>query len=351
MAGPEMVLGATGALGVDAIRRLQAVAITTVGDLRSALASTPEPIARLIGTEGLASLQALWEGDDNHRMHESMLAAVFEGPPTLGAEPPDDVEVLEEASEDLFATSLSGLGPLPEEAPAGNGNLGRVDCIDCLRPIRDQGNRGTCVAHAVAAVFECLLRRRVGHAIDLSPQFLYWSAKQHDGRPSGDGTLIRVATEQAVADGVCEEADWPYDPVPRPGDEAQGPPPGNSIATAGSHRATSVVPLTRKSSQAIRDSLDTGVPVAFSIPVYSVWANPTGKVPLPVPGAPRLGGHAMCAAGYTLDPSAPGGGWIIAKNSWGIARAPRSPVAPGYFSVPFDYVDLYGWETATLGVV
>jgi C1A family cysteine protease len=106
--------------------------------------------------------------------------------------------------------------------------------------------------------------------------------------------------------------------------------------------------MARKSSQAIRDMLDQQVPVAFSIPVYAVWANPSGKVPMPIPYAPKIGGHALCAAGYTLDPSAPGGGWIIAKNSWGTKRAPLSPAGPGYFYLPFGYVDQYGWETATL---
>lgn len=347
MARSETLLTEAGVLDGDALRRLQAVAITTVDDLRFAIASTPEPIARLIGAGDFSSLQGLWPEDLDHESQHH-LAMAIEAPLALGAEPPPDVDVMEEASEELFAMSLSTLGPMPEKAYSATGELPRVDCIDCLRPVRDQGDRGTCVAHAVGAVLECLLLRRHGVAVDLSPQFLYWSCKQVDGRPSESGTLIRVASERAVAEGVCEEADWAYDPNPRTGDEGQGPPPGSAVTDAAGRKATTAVPLAMKSSAAICDSLDRGIPVAFSIPVYAVWANPNGKVPLPIPGAPKAGGHAMCAAGYMIDPSAPGGGWVVAKNSWGSARAPMSPIKAGYFQVPFDYVDLYGWETLTL---
>lgn len=345
MAAGAVLLSATGALGAKALRRLQAVAVTTVDDLRFALASTPEAIARLIGVSDLSELQYLWQGDE---ASIELAMADFDGVPDLGAQAPPDVDVLEEASEELFSASLDALGPPPQDATGAADESVRIDCISCLRPVRDQGDRGTCVALAVAAVFECLAKRAYGLTVDFSPQFLYWAAKRHDGIPSQSGTFIGVAVERVVADGVCLEAEWPYDPAPDPTNEGQGPPPEEAIAAATRHRAASAVLMQRKSSQVIRDSLDQQNPVAFSIPVYAIWANPSGKVPMPIPGAPLIGGHAMCAAGYVPDPSAPGGGWVIAKNSWGQGRARLSPVGPGYYYVPFDYVNMYGWETATL---
>lgn len=338
-------LWTTGLLDTAALRRLQAVAVTTVEDLRFALASTPEPIMKLMGTPDLSTLGDLWPVESD----QLNFAAAELAPPVLGAEPPPDVEVPQTVPEDLFAASLDALGPTPDDiGVTGPESLSQVDCIACLRPVRDQGDRLTCVAHAVAAAFECS-QTRAGHApTDLSPQFLYWAAKQHDGRPDRGGTLIRVAAERLVADGICGEADWPYDSALRPGNEGHAPPPANAVTVAGSRRAASVTALTRQSSQEIRDSLDMQVPVAFSIPLYAVWANPSGKVPLPIPGAPSMGGHALCAAGYLTDASAPGGGWIIAKNSWGTARAVASAAGPGYFYIPFGYIDQYGWESFTV---
>lgn len=324
-------------------RRLQALAITTVEDLNAALAATPDDLAHFLGVENVSSLVPFAPQTVDY------LAFNPDELPSLGAEPPPEVDVLDQASEELFAASLEALGPEPEaeEQPLAQAPI-LVDCIACMRPIRNQGARGTCVAHAVAAVFECLQLRDTGHAVDLSPQFLYWSAKQHDGNSTSGGTFIRVATDRAVKDGICEETDWPYFPSGIPGNESQDPsPPG--AATAASHRrAANVVAITPKSSAAVRQSLDNQIPIAFSIPVYAYWVSPNGKVPMPIPGAPRIGGHAMCAAGYLLDAGAPGGGFVVAKNSWGTARAPLSPAGAGYYYVPFDYIDQYGWESQTL---
>jgi hypothetical protein len=273
-----------------------------------------------------------------------LFAGDFNTLPSLGAEPPEDVTPLPEASEELFQASLAGLGSEVAEAPTV---ADQVDCLPCMRPVRDQGLRGTCVAHAVTAAFECLLARSRGTPVDLSPQFLYWAAKQNDGQPMRPGTLIRVAVDRLINDGVCLETEWPYNPLVLPTDEAQGPPPANAVSAAMSNRASASVAVKRKSSAALRALLDQGIPVPISVPVYAYWTSPNGKVAMPIPGAPLLGGHAVCAAGYLLDATAPGGGFIIVKNSWGTARTPASPIRPGYYCLPFDYVDLYGWESET----
>ena len=330
-------------LDADQRRRLQALAITTVEDLYAALAATPDELAHFLGVEDVSSFVRFAP------QTVDFLAFTADELPSLGAEPPPDVEVLDEASQELFAASLDALGPEPEAVEELRAQAPTfVDCIACMRPVRNQGARGTCVAHAVAAVFECLQLRATGQAVDLSPQFLYWSAKRHDGNPNSAGTFIRVATDRVVNDGVCDEADWPYVPTAVPGNESQDPPPPGAVAAASHRRALAVVPVTPKSSAAIRQSLDNQIPVAFSIPVYAYWVSPNGKVPMPIPGAPRIGGHAMCAAGYLLDAGAPGGGFVVAKNSWGTARAPLSPAGAGCYYVPFDYVDKYGWESQTL---
>lgn len=346
MLPPGQSLTTVAALSDGERRRLQALAITTVEDLQVAMATNPDDLASFMGVADFSALAVAAPPVDQY------IALDVDELPGFGAEPPPEVEPLEFASEDFFAASLAALGPEPNDAeqPAGRlaGGPVQVDCIASLRPVRYQGSRGTCVAHAVAAVLEYLHLHSTGEPIDLSPQFLYWAAKHHDASPHKAGTLIRVATDCAVNIGVCEEAQWQYNPVPAPGNESQDPPPAGAAEAAAGRRAAGVVDITPKSSAAICASLDHQIPVAFSIPVYAVWLSPVGKIPMPIPGAPRQGGHAMCAAGYLLDDSVPGGGYLIVKNSWGTTRAPLSPAGPGYYYLPFEYVDQYGWESQTL---
>jgi Papain family cysteine protease len=338
-------LASTKLLDPDSLRRLQALAITTVEELQAALVASPEQVSSLVPDKSLSAFGLM-----GSRPRSLLFAGDFDSLPTLGAEPPGDVTPLPRASEEFFFASLEGLGPEPDEAvvPPVPIAADRVDCITCMRPVRDQGLRSTCVAHAVAAAFECLLARSTGASVDLSPQFLYWAAKQNDGRPGSPGTLISVAVDRAVSDGVCDEVSWPYSPVVIANNEGQDPPPAGALAAAGAHRATAPVAVAPRSSAALRAMLDRDIPVPFSVPLYAYWASPNGKVAMPIPGAPLLGGHAICAVGYLLDPSAPGGGFIIAKNSWGTSRTPASPIQPGYYCLPFDYIDMYGWESRTL---
>jgi hypothetical protein len=124
----------------------------------------------------------------------------------------------------IFATGVTepagvpaGIGyevPPRQGAVGGNsrrGNLrGRQGC-DFRLPgwgIREQGERGTCVAHALAAAREF----RLGAATDLSEQFLFWAAKTlgGDNNPGGDGTRLEFAHVALAQAGVCEDPHWPY---------------------------------------------------------------------------------------------------------------------------------------------
>src|SRR4051794_1920396 len=104
--------------GIDAttLRRLQALAITTVEDLRYALLSTPDQIADVVGGDGLEAFRGIWSNDDTDE-HLLLAMEAVQAPPALGADPPPGVEVLEEVPEELFLASLAALGPTPQEMP------------------------------------------------------------------------------------------------------------------------------------------------------------------------------------------------------------------------------------------
>ena len=77
-----------------------------------------------------------------------------------------------------------------------------VNLIDQMQPIRDQGERGTCVAFSSVAMREFMTRRE--H--ELSEQFFYWACKQRDGTPNESGTSLKVAARIVRNEGVCRQA-------------------------------------------------------------------------------------------------------------------------------------------------
>lgn len=340
-------LVSTGRFKAEQLRQLQAIGVTTIEDLLAATAAAPEPMSMLIDEANVASLQAdLAQSVPSAFLSE--MSSALEGAIALGALPPADVDVPSTAISSVVQQTLASLVAPPEEAPSSPDDSQRVDFVSCMQPIRNQGQRGTCVAHAAVAVLECLEQRRLSDGLDLSEQYLYWCCKENDGSPNAPGTYIRVATAHTVSNGVPLEADWPYNPLQVPGNEAQGPVPAAAAAGASSHQAAATVPVPRRSSADVRRFVSEGIPVCISIPVFAKWINPSGKIPMPIPTAPLLGGHAMTVVGSQIDLTAPGGGFFIVRNSWGVEWASASPFQAGYGFLPYDYIDAYGWESETI---
>jgi hypothetical protein len=238
-----------------------------------------------------------------------------------------------------------------EEGPASFASLPpSVDLLERFGPVRNQGQRGTCVAHACAAVREFVTGQQSLQS-DFSEQFLYWDCKKHDLIP-GEGTYIHVAMNRLVSDGIPAESDWPYNPYPIPGNEGQDPAPAGILVKAKPNRISSFSVLSATNVDGLRQALVKGSPVAFSVPVYTYWfTQPTyssGDIRMPLPGDKVEGGHAMCMVGYEADPNVPGGGYFIVRNSWGTGWAGQSAVAPGYARIPFAFINRYG-KTAYIG--
>lgn len=227
----------------------------------------------------------------------------------------------------------------------------QVNLIGEMPPVRKQGERGTCVAHAALAVAEHRFAR-MGAPIDLSEQFLYWDCKQNDGIPTKSGTWLQVAFPLLARDGTCPEINWPYQPLPCPREDC-GPPPSGAIQAALTYRhAIRQVP--RGSVTDIKAELAAGNCVAFSIPVFRSWyrsdlVRATGTINMPVPNDINEGGHAMCLVGYEdSNGLGLGGGRFVLRNSWGTEWAPQSLHGAGYGSIPYAYIERYCSEAFTL---
>ncbi len=233
-------------------------------------------------------------------------------------------------------------GPEDEQLAFAAPLPAQVDLHQRMPSIRDQGRRGTCVAHACVAVREFLLGE-ASTQIDLSEQFLYWSCKQRDGLVGFPGTYLSTGIGCLKEEGVCREEVWLYNPEPLEGNEGQGPPPENAQMDAAKYCIIGSTSLPARSVSVLKQVLAGRQPVVFVVPVFNYWwtvpTSFTGDIRLPLPYVDEsVGGHAMCLVGYEDDPQVPGGGYFLARNSWGTDWASGNTI-PGYCRIPYKYLE------------
>ncbi len=247
--------------------------------------------------------------------------------------------LLDEPPEVLAARDL-----LPEYVPPSGRLVLResTDLLDQLPPVRNQGGRGTCVAHAVLGVREQLeLAAGAPRDLNLSEQYVYWWCKAHDGIPVVSGTYVSVGMRCLANTGAPLEAMWPYVSVEKQ-DQGQGPPPAAAANGDPAFRTLRTQEFNRADITGIKTCLAEGRAVAFSVPVFDSWyassaTSRWGKLTLPLPGEGQNGGHAMTLVGYQDDAGAPGGGFFLVRNSWqpwswdGVWRE-------GYGYIPYAYI-------------
>ncbi len=159
-------------------------------------------------------------------------------------------------------------------------------------------------------------------------------------------TYLRVARKVLATRGACRAATWKYETLPIGPTEGQGPPPPGAEQEAKQNQWKQARALTRSQIVDIgglRKRLNAKVPIVFSVRTFRNWdfqvVQETGEIPMPLPGATPDGGHAIVLVGYELNPTAPGGGAFIFRNSWGKDWARlRGRHGGGYGTLFFDYV-------------
>jgi hypothetical protein len=253
--------------------------------------------------------------------------------------------------------------------PSGSGApLKKLRALDYRLPnwpVRHQGDRGTCVAHALAA-----LREYATGGSSFSPQFLFWATKTHghDPFPDDDGTRLEYARKALADHGTCEEHHWPYDGKEQLGNvthACSGTPSDAMKANALRFKQPSAFLRTKHKGNAERlyDELERAkAPIAISLPVFadqgsqlftnwnSANALVGGSIVDPPENAVVVGAHAVCVTGFVLDPNELLGGYFVFRNSWGVgwAHTPPTPRDPGYGQVSATYVDKFVWEICRL---
>lgn len=309
----------------NATTKLMGLGYSTIEEVVAASALEPDLINKFLGFNVDEELTAA--GFLEKKLRFSLLEASAKIDYPLGAR-------LDHLPPKPFATVSANIREFLAPALPAKASL-----ISKLPPLRDQGERGTCVAFATIAALE-------RGTDDLSEQFVYAECKLKDKDPN-EGTWLYISFPSVQADGVCKETTWRYNPKKILGNEGQGPIPQTAIAEARTNRHN-YEKLDPNSVDAIKQAVAGGSVVGFSIPVFNTWyRNPvvfkTGDIVLPLTGETPISGHAMAIVGYADDAPAPGGGRFEIRNSWS-GWAQSSKVAKGYGTLPYQYIAKYGTE-------
>lgn len=186
-----------------------------------------------------------------------------------------------------------------------------VDYEKQMSPIRDQGQRGSCVSMATVAVKEWQERKQHGfkHPLDLSEEWVYDQIML-----DGGGAYPRDAMKLLDASGVCQEKYLPYKPS-LPDDT----PPQLSITStekrsAAHYKAKSYVRL-----HTLNDMLATlavAGPFTLAVDWLDGWFNPGQQFdgyPVLSPGeGTSAGGHDVAIVSYDQTAKV-----LKFRNSWG----------------------------------
>ena len=209
----------------------------------------------------------------------------------------------------------------------------RIDCS----PVEDQGNLGSCTAHALVGALEFLEVKAGVPFVDLSRLLLYYDERTAEGNVANDsGAQLRTGIKVLAGQGVCRESLWPYFI-----DKFTDAPTDECYAEAAQHKIIAYQRLDTLDD--MKACLAAGLPFPFGFTVFRSMKNKaamaSGDVPLPtlwdrIRGS--IGGHAVLAVGYNDST-----GKLLFRNSWG-----KEWGNSGYGTLPYEYFSGNLWGDA-----
>lgn len=240
---------------------------------------------------------------------------------------------------------VSSVMPLKVTAPSS------VDLRKYCSPIRNQGELGSCTAHAGTSLIEFIENKLDHKSIDASRLFLYKVTRALMGETGDSGATIRDTMKALVLLGVPPEKYWPYQI-----ETFDLEPNAILFALAENYKAQKYYRLDMAGGDGsgtltnVKKNLANCMPVMFGFTVYTS-INDGPNITFPTRKDRVDGGHAVLAVGYD-DSHAVGAekGALLIKNSWGENWGDK-----GYGWLPYRYIT-YGlaqdfWSLAAAGFV
>jgi hypothetical protein len=202
---------------------------------------------------------------------------------------------------------------------------------------RPQGNRGTCSVFTVVGVLEYALASVKSKGTILSVEFLNWASHKVANR-NVDGAFFSELWDGYMEYGICAESDLPY--LPEFNVDLQ---PSESVLEKAKQMKS--IPLQMHwikewdvntgladdQFEEIKQTLVNQYPVCggFRWPKEAKWENEVLQM---CPSSEVFDGHSIILSGYKDDPTQPGGGVFIIRNSGGHSRDGN---------MPYEYVKTY----------
>jgi C1A family cysteine protease len=189
--------------------------------------------------------------------------------------------------------------------------LSIVDLRSTLTAVRDQGNRGTCLAFGLTAVHE-QARGAIGDDNLLCVEKLYHDAIKRlivPATPHRPGLTLPAASGALSDHGQGNEKDWPYD-----GDRDAFVPEYVPPAEALTHLRCSTTRKVELTPTAVRSELDAGRAVVMGIKLWDGFIRAdsnTDTVTAPATSDLMPFGHAVVVVGHD------DAGRLLVRNSWG----------------------------------
>jgi C1A family cysteine protease len=203
-----------------------------------------------------------------------------------------------------------------------------VDLQPKCPPVYDQGDLGSCTAHAGSGLAEFLMMK-LGYA-PWTPARLalyYMTRVLVEQEPANEDTGCTLADTMTALDtlGVAHESLWWYNTA------KFGVRPSKGVFTDASKHVLSKGASVGQDLLSVRSCLAEGYPIIFGFTVYESFETNIGSngiMPMPKPGEQVLGGHAVMAVGYNDSTR-----YVKVRNSWGSGWG-----AQGYFWMPYDFI-------------
>jgi len=202
-----------------------------------------------------------------------------------------------------------------------------------LRPVfqewsldpRAQGKRGTCSVFVVTEALEYAVARKQGGATRLSVEFLNWAAHKATKNVEDGGFFSDLWKGYAIY-GICPEKEMPYldhfDPALQPSGSALARAKAIQDLSLRIHWIKEWNPnqgLNQSQLAELKRTLQQRWPVCggFLWPKRERWEDGVLQM---CPRDQVRDGHSVLLVGFRDDPSQPGGGVVLVRNSSGKSR-------------------------------